>query len=187
MRWGLVLVVVLSGCSSYQSTAFQNFEGHASKGPQAPGIPVTLKVNRTAFIVSDTLYRMPDGTRTVVRKIADTPITLPTYEVFTVDVKRPAVGKAKIDMTLSEQYPVTINSEVDDQTLKTIIDGLATLKQNGVIPGFADQMPGDRGDINPKADVGPPGAVMLASREFFLVYNSRTGLFEVAPMPDFAV
>jgi hypothetical protein len=182
---GLVLISTLAACSSYESQVIQQSHGVATKGPRTPGLPVALKVPRLAFVVTEAIYRMPDGSKNMVRTIDKNSIELPSYEVFTVDVKRPISGKAKIDMVLEDQYPKSINSEVDDQTIQAIMAGLVELKKVGALPGFESDESFDSSDVGTESDEPPRGGVLVASRQYMLVYDSRTSTWETSELPEF--
>lgn len=171
----LGVAAVLNACSSIESRYIARDGGTLKKGFTTDGVPITVTMaDKQGFIVTETAYQMPNGSKRFTRQIDRTPIPLGRTELFAVDMKRPVVGTASNVISLSNQYPTTVGVTVSDNTVPAILSAISSL-----LP----PRDGDGGDL-PLVDGGPAGGVVLYTDQYMLVYDPETGTFARTDVPS---
>lgn len=181
----LALLASVAACSSYESTAIQHANGLYSKGPKMDGFVTRIPVPTYAFKVTDTYYRLADGSVALDHEVSDTPIELISYALFATDIKRPISGTAKTNVTFSDHAITTMSSDVVDTTLTDlagIISELAKLKVAGPEGGGSADLAG----LDPDAmvDSAPRNGRAIGRRSYYYVYDSLSRTWGVSPTPE---
>ena len=166
--------LALSACSSIESNYIsRGADGTLKKGFVADGVPITVTVgDRQGFLVTETAYRLTDGSILKTRSIDKTPIPLGRTELFTVDMKRPAVGTASNTISLSSQYPTTIGTNVSDNTLPAVVSAISELIPSGF------------GEHDLEGTNVPDTAKVIGTTQYLLIYDPQTQTFSRGDAPS---
>ena len=168
MASGAVLTV--SGCSSYESTYFTYDRDGRPTTTTVAGVPIVVNVpQKLGFLATESTYRIegtasgdgtgPKGPPSFVTEttVDKTPIPLGASQLVNLDIKRPAYGTAKTNMSLSNQYPTTLSSDVNDLTLGRILD---------TVEKVVDKVE--------KEKQGESTRTLVSQRNFMIVYDPVT-------------
>lgn len=130
-------LILLAGCSSYQSTHVIVDEYGVARGEKFDGVPITVTVpDKIGFWETVSTYEVTeavfdaDGNFLETRKlgrvtrssISPTPVPLGPGEVFALDAKRPAsgTGNSKFILDKDKQYPTEVSNNVTDTTITEV-------------------------------------------------------------------
>lgn len=173
---GVVLAILLSGCSSIESTLISESADGTVQSKTFNGVPILITVpQKIAYVATESIYKVvvPDSngdtvsavkTATLSETTVDkTPILLGDTKLFTVDAKRPIFGtsKSKITLDAERKYPEEITNDVDDKTLSEAFKGVQT---------FADKLFEKQGTD----DAAPIQKTLVRQRQFLLIYDPST-------------
>ena len=174
--WVIVAVSLLAGCTSYESDLMTETSPGQYQKTRFHGVPIVVTVpQKLGFLVTETTYevstsvKLPNGSigEPTISYITETaidrnPIPLGDSKLVGLDIKRPIFGTAVTSMALEDQYPTTLASNVDDQTLGKILDAAGNL-------------------IEKQGAAEATGGTVVAKRsikqiQYFLIYDPATGL-----------
>jgi len=132
---GLAALILLAGCSSYQSTHVIVDEYGVARGEKFDGMPINLPV-KTGFLETVSTYEVTEAifdaegnfveTRKLGRvtrsSISPTPLPLGPGLTFMLDAKRPAsgTGNSKFVLNADKQYPTEVSNNVTDTTITEV-------------------------------------------------------------------
>jgi hypothetical protein len=164
----LAALLPLAACSSIDSEFIGvGQEGGIVPGAKFHGVPVVLTVNdKLAFKVTETTYSNTAGNTYVEHVVDPAPIALPTPYVFAVDTERPAAGTAKNTISLTNEYPTSIATDVDDQTISTVAQAAQQFVNDAQ----------EKADAAARGDQAPTDKV-IKTESYLIVYDTRTRAF----------
>jgi len=163
---------LVAACASYETTYFSRDENGYLNSKTVAGVPIVVTIpqklgfiaTESRFLIETTIVK--DNKPAVATKettevsIDKTPISLGRSELVTLDIKRPAYGTAKTKMTLANQYPTEVSSDVDDKTLDRALD---------TIDKFIEK----QGEQTPAAS-GNTTKTLISQRTYMIVYDPST-------------
>lgn len=131
----MAALILLAGCSSYQSTHVIVDEYGVARGEKFDGVPINVP-DKTGFLETVSTYEVteaifdPDGNFVETRKlgrvtrssISPTPVPLNPGQLFMLDAKRPAsgTGNSKFILDKDKQYPTEVSNNVTDTTITEV-------------------------------------------------------------------
>jgi hypothetical protein len=195
VEWGVVMrnsvigclaaaacvATVLGACSSYETTYFSRDENGQIVTKTVAGVPIVVTApQKLGFIATESRYlfetRTVDdsGKISIARREATevsvdkSPISLGQSQVVNLDIKRPVYGTAKTKMTLANQYPTEVSSDVDDKTLDRVLN---------TIEKFIEKQ-GEQNQPSP----GNTTKTLLSQRTYMIVYDPATQKISRTPI-----
>ena len=140
----MAALILLAGCSSYQSTHVIVDEYGVARGEKFDGVPIAVTVpDKIGFWETVSTYEVTeavfdaDGNFVENRKlgrvtrtsVSPTPVPLGPGEVFTLDAKRPAsgTGNSKFVLSADKQYPTVVSNNVTGTTITAVGDAAVKL------------------------------------------------------------
>ena len=145
----IAAATLLVGCRSTSSTALSRTgdDQMYKDGHCLAGVPVRVKVptHLQIHITEDVMLQSDAGTGRLTPVKFDQPMLNVstnlryTEKVFTVDVKRPAAGKAQWEMEFGDdQYFDKISAEIEDETIEQVSAAVNSLLGT-ILPGGASR------------------------------------------------
>lgn len=170
-------LILLAGCSSYQSTHVIVDEFGVAHGEKFDGVPITVTIpQKIGFWETVSTYEvtttLTDGAGTVLdvstnkvtrKTVNPAPVLLGPSELFALDAKRPAsgTGNSKFLLDKDKLYPTDVSNNVTDNTIKDLTAAAET-----VIGGLTPQSDTSQRNITER---------LIEQTVHLVVYDPKTG------------